>query len=107
MGGTQEKKQAREYNDEGGEGLKDMVTSTILLCLVNNTFQEVLGLTGSIDIWDKLEIWYMSKLLTSMLSLKTRLFSLQMTEEVDFNQHLDKFNKITMELDSLQIKIEE
>jgi len=30
-----------------------------------------------------------------------------MTEEADFNQHLDEFNKITMELDSLKVKVEE
>jgi len=30
-----------------------------------------------------------------------------MTEEVDFNQHLDEFNKIMTELTSLQVKIEE
>jgi len=30
-----------------------------------------------------------------------------MTEETDFNQHGDEFNKITMELDSLEVKIEE
>ena len=39
--------------------------------------------------------------------MKKRLFGLQMTEEVDFNQHLDEFNKITTELDSLEVKIEE
>jgi len=29
-----------------------------------------------------------------------------MTEEADFNQYLDEFNKITTELDSLEVKIE-
>lgn len=30
-----------------------------------------------------------------------------MTEKVDFNQHLNKFNKINTKLDSLKVKIEE
>ena len=30
-----------------------------------------------------------------------------MTEEADFNQHLNEFNKITTELDYLEVKIEE
>jgi len=30
-----------------------------------------------------------------------------MTKEADFNQHLDEFKKITMELASLEVKIEE
>ena len=39
--------------------------------------------------------------------MKKQLFGLQMMEEADFNQHLDEFNKITTELDSLEVKIEE
>ena len=39
--------------------------------------------------------------------MKKRLFGLQMTEEADFNQHLDEFNKITRELTFLEVKIEE
>ena len=35
------------------------------------------------------------------------MLGLQMMAEVDIHQHLDKFNKITMELDSLEVKIEE
>ena len=30
-----------------------------------------------------------------------------MTKETDFNQHVDVFNKITMELDSLELKTKE
>jgi hypothetical protein len=36
--------------DEEWEDLKDMATSTISLCLANNTFREVIGLMDSIDI---------------------------------------------------------
>jgi len=39
--------------------------------------------------------------------LKKRLFGLQMTEEANFNQHLDEFNKIMIEFASLDVKIEE
>jgi len=39
--------------------------------------------------------------------LKKQLLGLQITEEVDFNQHLDEFNKITIDLASLKVKIEQ
>jgi len=65
-----------------------MTISTILLCLANNTLQEVLNLIDLIDIWDKLESQYKSKLLTTRLYLKKGLFGLQMIEEMEFNQHL-------------------
>ncbi|VFQ95314.1 unnamed protein product [Cuscuta campestris] len=84
-----------------------MATSTICLCLANNTLREVLGLTDPVDIWDKLESRYKSKSLTSRLYLKKRLFGLQMAEEANFNGHLDEFNKITTELESIDVKIEE
>ncbi|VFQ74038.1 unnamed protein product [Cuscuta campestris] len=84
-----------------------MATSTICICLANNTLWELLGLTDPVDIWDKLESRYKSKSLTSRLYLKKRLFVLQMAEEANFNGHLDEFNKITTELESIDVKIEE
>ncbi|VFQ77776.1 unnamed protein product [Cuscuta campestris] len=56
---------------------------------------------------DKLESRYKSKSLTSRLYLKKRLFGLQMAEEANFNGNLDEFNKITIELESIDVKIEE
>ncbi|VFQ76117.1 unnamed protein product [Cuscuta campestris] len=96
-----------KLSEEEWEDLKDMTTSTICLCLANNTLREVLGLTDPVDIWDKLESRYKSKSLTSRLYLKKRLFGLQMAEEANFNGHLDEFNKITIELESIDVKIEE
>ncbi|VFQ74792.1 unnamed protein product [Cuscuta campestris] len=96
-----------KLSEEEWEDLKDMATSTICLCLANNTLREVLSLTDLVDIWDKLESRYKSKSLTSRLYLKKRLFGLQMAEKANFNGHLDKFNKITTELDSIDVKIEE
>ncbi|VFQ71666.1 unnamed protein product [Cuscuta campestris] len=96
-----------KLSEEEWEDLNDMATSTICLCLANNTLREVLGLTDPVDIWDKLESRYKSKSLTSRLYLKQRLFGLQMAEEANFNGHLDEFNKITTELESIDVKIEE
>ncbi|VFQ73127.1 unnamed protein product [Cuscuta campestris] len=96
-----------KLSEEEWEDLKDMATSTIFLCLANNTLRGVLGLTDPVDIWEKLESRYKSKSLTSRLYLKKRLFGLQMAEEANFNRHLDEFNKITTELESIDVKIEE
>jgi len=89
------------------EDLEDMGRSTILLCHANNNLREVLSLLHPVDIWDKFKSQYKLKSLTSRLYLTERLVGLQMMEEADFNQHLDKFNKVTTELDSLEVKIEE
>ena len=63
-------------------------------------------MTDPIYIWDKSESRYKSKSLTSRLYLKKRLFGLQLTKEAGFNQHLDEFNKITIELAFLEVKTE-
>ena len=89
------------------EDLKDMTISTILLCITNNTLHKVLGLTNLVDIWDQLESRYKYESLISTLYLKKRLFDLQITKEANFSQHLDKFNKLRMELDSVEVKIKE
>lgn len=103
---VREKDKPGKMSKEKCEDLKDMATRIILLCLANNTLWEVLGLTDPVDIWDKLESRYKSKLLTIRLYLKKRLFGLQMMKETDFNQHLNEFNKITIEFASLKVKIE-
>ena len=82
--------------------MKDMTINTILLCFTNNTFREVLDLTDPIDIWEKLESRYKSKLLTNRLYLKRRLFALQM-EEADFNKHIYEFNEIITRLDYVDV----
>jgi len=56
-----EKGNPKKMRMEKEEDLKDMVTSTILLCLANKTLRKVIGLTDTVDIWDKLEIHYKSK----------------------------------------------
>jgi hypothetical protein len=105
--GHRRKDKPEKLTDEEWEDLKDMATSTISLCLANNTLREVIGLTDPVDIWEKLESRYKSKSLTSRLYLKKRLFGLQMAEEANFNGHLDEFNKMTTELESIDVKIEE
>ena len=50
-----QKDKPEKMTTEEGEVLKDMATSKIFLCLLNNTLQNVRDLTNPIDIWDKLE----------------------------------------------------
>ena len=48
-----EKDKPDKMSKEECKDLKDMATSTILLCLANNTLQKVLDLTDLVEIWDK------------------------------------------------------
>jgi len=101
------KDKLEKMSKEEWEDLKDMTTSTVLLCLADNTLRDVLTLTNPIDIWDKLESYYNSQSLTSRLYSQKVLYGLKKMEEANFNQYLDEFNKIMTKLDSLEVKIEE
>lgn len=50
---------------------------------------------------------YKSRFLPNRLSLKKQLYAFQMTEGANFIKHLDEFNRLTMELDSIRVKIKE
>ena len=49
----------------------------------------------------------MKKSLANRLYLKKKLYTLQMEDTKDLRKHLDEFNKIMLNLNSISVKIEE
>lgn len=50
---------------------------------------------------------YMTKSLTNRLYLKQRLYTLRMRKSISLKVHLDEFNKITMDLKNIDVKIDD
>ena len=67
---SREKDKPEKMLTEEWEDLKDMATSTILLCFANNILREIFGLTNLIGIWDKLESRYKSKIVDKYVVLE-------------------------------------
>ena len=58
-------------------------------------------------LWKKLEEVYMTKSLANKLRLKERLYTICMSEGTSMQSHLNEFNSIIMDLESLDVKIDD
>ncbi|GMP61980.1 hypothetical protein CsSME_00024253 [Camellia sinensis var. sinensis] len=96
-----------DMKDDKWEELRELANSTIQLYLGNNTLREVISEVDPAELWAKLEMRYKSKSLTNRLSLKRQLYTLRMPEGANLTEHLDEFNRITMELDTIGDKTQE
>ncbi|KAG5532538.1 hypothetical protein RHGRI_026984 [Rhododendron griersonianum] len=93
--------------DDKWEEMRELANSTIQLYLGNSTLREVINETDPAELWAKLESRYKSKSLTNRLSLKKQLYALQMSEGMNFMNHMDEFNRLVTELEAIGAKIEE
>lgn len=74
--------------------------------LTDEVLREVAEEESAVGLWLKLESLYMSKSLTSGLYLKC-LYTLRMRECISVKTHLDEFNKIIIDLNNIDIKIDD
>ena len=81
--------------------------SAIQLCLADEVLREVADEDTAVGLWLKLESLYMTKFLINKLYLKQRLFILRMKEGTLIKDHLDKLNKILMDLKNIDVRIDE
>ena len=72
-----------------------------MLCLINHVLHEVLDKTTMTDLWLRLEALYMTKSLANKTRLKERLYTFSMEEGTPIQNHLNEFNSIIFELESL------
>ncbi|KAI4330702.1 hypothetical protein MLD38_028962 [Melastoma candidum] len=81
--------------------------STILLSLADEVLRKVLGNKIAASLWKTLEDKYQNKSLTNRLYLKQRLYALRMTESASVKEHVDNFNRIVLDLQGVDVKIDD
>lgn len=77
----------------------------IQLYLADEVLREITDVSV-VGLWLKLGNLYMTKSLTNRLYLKQRLYTLRMRECMSLKAHIDKFNKIIIDLKNINIKID-
>lgn len=93
-------------SDEDWE-MEEMAISAIRITLHNEILFNIMNVESAPKLWAKLETIYISKSLTNKLFLKKQLYSLKITKGSQLSEHLNEFNKIVIQLLSLDVKIED
>ncbi|KAH9679832.1 hypothetical protein KPL71_026291 [Citrus sinensis] len=75
--------------------------STIILSLGDSVIREVAKERTVAGLWAKLENLYMTKSLANRLYIKRKMFSLKMIEGASLNEHIDEFNKVCDEPETI------
>ncbi|GJW89309.1 zinc finger, CCHC-type containing protein [Tanacetum coccineum] len=81
--------------------------STLILCLGDRVLREVTKETTAAKIWTKLTSLYMTKSLANRLYLKKKLYIYYMSPGMKLGDHIDKFNKLILDLTNIDIEIED
>lgn len=87
--------------------MRELANNMIQLFLGNTPLREVINEIDLAELWDKLKSRYKSKSLINQLSLKKQLYALQMSEGANFMDHLEEFNRLVTELETIGAKIAE
>lgn len=77
------------------------------MSLGDGVLREVGDQTLATGLWKKLEDLYTKKSLTKRLSTKKRLYTLQIKEGTSLATYVDAFNKIILDLEDINVKIED
>ncbi|KAH9657437.1 hypothetical protein KPL70_023077 [Citrus sinensis] len=101
-----EKKPSKLSNEEMQDAL-DKAHSTLILSLSDGVLREVGDQTTAVGLWKKLEDLYTKKSLTKRLCTKKRIYTLQMEEGSSLANHIDNFNRIILDLEDINVKLED
>ena len=75
--------------------------STIILSLGDSVIREIAREKTVVRPWTKLKQLYMTKSLANRLYMKKKMFSLKIVEGASLNDHIDEFNKIRNDLETI------
>ena len=93
--------------DDAKNLMLEKAHSLIVLSLTDEVLREVGEETTAAGMWTMLEDKFQKKSLTNRLYQKQRLYTLQMSENISVRDHLDNFNQVIWDLQSIGVKIDD
>ena len=99
-------KQPYTMTDNEWSGMDERALSGICLCLADDVLFNIVSEKTFAGLWTKLEKLYMTKSLTNRILLKRQLYSLRMKEGVSITDHLNTFNTLLVQLESIEVKFD-
>ena len=75
--------------------------STIIMSMGDSVIRKVAKEKIVAGLWAKLENLYLTKSLANRLYIKKKMFSLKMIEGALLDEHIDEFNKVCDELETI------
>ena len=81
--------------------------SALVLSLGDKVLIEISKKKTAAAVWLKIENLYMTKSLAKRLFLKQKLYTFKMVFGKSLEDHLDDFNKIILDLENIEIKIDD
>ena len=104
--GKKKRKKLSKLSDNELQNALDKAHSTLILSLGDGVLREVGDQTTVVSLWKELEDLYTKKSLTKRLCTKKRLYTLQMEEGSSLAIHIDNFNRIILDLEGINVKLE-
>ena len=99
-------KRPPSMTEDDWDQMDDRALSAIRLCLADDVLFNIVSEKTAAGLWSKLEKLYMTKSLTNRILLKRQLYSLRMKEGTSIADHLNVFNTLLVQLNSLDVKFD-
>jgi hypothetical protein len=99
-------KQPATITNEDWDEINARAVSVIHLCLVDDVLFNIVSEKTVDGLWTKLERLYMKKSLMNKIFLKRQLYNLRMKQDTEIVDHLNTFNTLLVQLDSMGVKFE-
>ena len=103
------KEKGEESSSSGGDSrtINNKAHSTIILHLSDKVLREVVKEKTASGLWAKLKDFFLKKSLAKRLYMKMKLYTFSIMEGTTMKDHLDKFNKLILDLENINIILED